>query len=209
MGVDVSHHNGKNIDWAKVKEAGNSFAYCKATEGATYTDETYALNVKGAREAGVHPGPYHFYRVTADPIKQAEHFVSVIKAAGYDKFCLPPALDLEDREGMKKTKDAVQMRKDVHAFLQHVGSALKRKMVLYVDPDFAQRYLDGSFGGTFLFIANYRVSAPHIPHGWMDWTFWQETDTGTVDGIGSGVDLDRFRLGAAHLEEWIAGTILK
>ena len=37
-GIDVSHYQG-NIDWDMIKDQGIQFAYIKATEGSTYTDE--------------------------------------------------------------------------------------------------------------------------------------------------------------------------
>lgn len=46
FGIDVSHHNGK-IAWQKVPNV--EFVYVKATEGATYVDPMFRLNIKGAK----------------------------------------------------------------------------------------------------------------------------------------------------------------
>lgn len=50
-GIDVSRHQGK-IDWKKVRRWKNKnldFVYIKATEGATYVDETYK-RISGRRK---------------------------------------------------------------------------------------------------------------------------------------------------------------
>ncbi|MBL4660370.1 MAG: hypothetical protein JKY19_08435, partial [Alcanivoracaceae bacterium] len=31
-----------------------------------------------------------------------------------------------------------------------------------------------------------------VPVGWKSWTFWQWSQSGTVDGITGAVDMDRF-----------------
>ncbi len=51
-GPDVSDYQG-GVDWAAVKAAGASFAFTKATEGLTFTCETFAPNWQGMRDAGI------------------------------------------------------------------------------------------------------------------------------------------------------------
>ena len=43
-----------------------------------------------------------------------------------------------------------------------------------------------------LWVASYRDGPPRIPQGWADYTFWQYSEKGKVDGIGVAVDLNRF-----------------
>jgi hypothetical protein len=38
-----------------------------------------------------------------------------------------------------------------------------------------------------------------VPSQWSDWTFWQFSETGTVPGINSKVDMDRFNGASADL----------
>jgi GH25 family lysozyme M1 (1,4-beta-N-acetylmuramidase) len=52
MGTDVSHYEGTGINWINVRNAGVTFAWCKATEATTYTDNTFAINQISARAAG-------------------------------------------------------------------------------------------------------------------------------------------------------------
>jgi hypothetical protein len=51
-GPDVSDYQG-SVDWAAVKAAGASFAFTKATEGLTFTCQTFAPNWQGMRDAGI------------------------------------------------------------------------------------------------------------------------------------------------------------
>ena len=51
-GPDVSDYQG-SVDWAAVKAAGASFAFTKATEGVTFTCDTFAPNWQGMRDAGI------------------------------------------------------------------------------------------------------------------------------------------------------------
>src|ERR1043165_5723604 len=94
LGIDVSHYNG-TINWTQVSAAGKTFAWCKATEGISYTDPTYATYMTGGNAAGVVMGAYHFARPASNSATdEANHFLAVASnhiGAGY----LPPALDLE------------------------------------------------------------------------------------------------------------------
>ena len=65
-GIDVSHYQG-SIDWDEVvNNTPISYAYLKATEGASLVDKTYARNLSEARRVGLSVGSYHFYRPNID-----------------------------------------------------------------------------------------------------------------------------------------------
>src|SRR5688572_6792170 len=61
LGVDVSHHQNA-IDWSKVVDSGHVFAFHKATEGATFTDDRYASNREAVAAESIPFGAYHFAR---------------------------------------------------------------------------------------------------------------------------------------------------
>src|SRR2546423_11084013 len=90
-GIDVSHHQGK-IDWSGVKASGIQFAYIKATEGADFTDATFAENWTNSNAAGIVRGAYHFFTLGISGQSQAAHFLATVPA---DAGALPPAIDLE------------------------------------------------------------------------------------------------------------------
>lgn len=204
MGIDVSHHQG-NVDWNKVKAAGNGFAFAKATESVSYIDPMFKTNWDGMQQAGIIRGAYHFYQATQDPVEQANHFLSVLNDNGFGDDDLPPVLDLEDRPGAAQIGSA-RLITDVTTWLETVSEATGRIPIIYADPDFWHSYMNNQFGQYFLWIANYGVPSPHIPGGWTSWTFWQYSDNGTVDGVSAHVDQDHFIGGPEGLADFVASS---
>jgi lysozyme len=191
-GVDVSHNNGR-VNWSRVRRAGISFAYIKATEGVTFADPACSTNLAGCRAAGVAPGLYHFYHHDADVQLQAAHFLRVVgKPQAGD---LPPALDVEapgDGSGSVAYPAADVVRR-LGEFVQTVERAIGRAPAIYTYPS-AWRELTANssvFADTCpLWIASY-ATTPTLVGGWSDYTFWQYADHGAVDGIPTNVDRDR------------------
>ena len=72
FGVDVSHYQG-TINWHAASAAGVAFAFCKATEGTTWTDPNFAANHGAAKAAGLVVGGYHFLR-PGGATAQAKHY---------------------------------------------------------------------------------------------------------------------------------------
>ena len=99
--IDVSHHNGV-IDWAAVAESGIKLAIIKATQGVSYVDPRFGINVANARSAGLYVIPYHFLD-KSDPDSQARHFAGVAQLGLGTPFALdwesndaPPAVEVEE-----------------------------------------------------------------------------------------------------------------
>lgn len=91
IGLDISHWQSTNIDWAKMVAANVKFIYLKASQGANYKDDCFEENYKNARAAGLAVGAYHF--TTKDnALAQYNNFVG---AMGDKELQLPPALDCE------------------------------------------------------------------------------------------------------------------
>lgn len=65
---------------------GFDFGFAKATEGTGWTGQTFAKNWANmevaVRSRGFARGAYHFLHPGEDPIAQARHFVTVVKASG-------------------------------------------------------------------------------------------------------------------------------
>lgn len=199
-GIDVSHWQGA-ISWPKVAAAGKKFAIIKATDGLVtdgqmFVDDKYAYNHANAKAAGLWTGAYHFARPDAtagDAVREADHFVSVMNLSAGD---LIPALDLEQAGGL--TIPALQAW--VKAFLDEVTKKIGAKPMIYTSPAFWKKYMGDSqaladLGYKTLWVAHWGVSSPTVPAnnwGGKGWTFWQYTSSGTVSGISTKVDLDRF-----------------
>ena len=202
-GIDVSHYDG-TIDWAKVKASGIDFAFMKATEGTTFVDPDLAANWKGAGDAGVIRGAYHFLRPADDAVAQADFFVATAGVPG--KGDLPLALDLETTDNMPNATVASVTA----AFLARVQEQTGRAPVVYTSARFWGTFAGPSTGYDqyALWDAQWTTACPSLPPAWVNWTFWQNAATGTVPGISGtmNVDLDQFNGSLAALQGWVDGS---
>ena len=184
-GIDVSHYQGE-INWERAAADGIRFAFIKATEGVSITDETFADHWEAAGEAGIYRGAYHFFRAGTDAEAQAKHFLKVTAGLSAE---LPAVLDLEvtDRQG------AAQIVKGAQAWMKTVEKGSGRKPLLYTMPRFADDFLGDKLAEYPLWVVDLRVGPPRLPKAWEDWTFWQYSHHGHVDGIQEEVDLNCFK----------------
>ena len=197
-GIDVSHWDA-GIDWPKVRATGQRFVFAKATEGINYKDDTFKDNWTGAKAAGLLRGAYHFFRCNVDAKKQADYFIDFVKAAKDDGE-LPPVLDLETNDGMTKEKIVVAAK----VWLDRVEAAFGKKPIIYSGQYFLQDYLVQPGGGPPpwakdypLWLAQYpnqfvEGAKPFLPRGWFNWSIWQYSDKGRINGINAAVDMNFF-----------------
>jgi lysozyme len=85
-----------------------------------------------------------------------------------------------------------------------VESAFNRKPIIYSRAYFLQDYFSEMGGGPPVWAKEYPLwlaqypnvyvegSQPSLPRGWFQWTFWQYSQTGRVNGINAKVDLNVF-----------------
>jgi lysozyme len=194
-GVDVASHQhpgGAPIDWQAVVAWGVDFAYIKATEGDTYTNPYFGEDWRGAGEAGLLRGAYHYARPrlplwTATYDAQRFLLTTGPFAGPAD---LPPVLDLEDTGGLSRP-DLVAW---AEAWMSEITLQTGRWPMLYSAPWF----LDGVVGGTPeladhpMWIAEYTSAGfpQGMPVGWSSWTVWQFTASAQIPGIPAPVDLN-------------------
>jgi len=198
-GLDVSRWQGV-VDWQAVAEAGYKFVFIKATEGTAYIDPCLAANWKGAREAGLKVGAYHFFWPTLSVQKQVQHFLA---ALGDMKFDLPLALDVE-KPGRGDIGAAVR------ACLHLLEQWDVRKPLVYTAHFFWDDHVASDIGWDEwpLWVANYNVRTSTLPKGWNTWMFWQPSRMGHVPGVEGHVDLDWFAGSLDQLEELDEGEIM-
>jgi GH25 family lysozyme M1 (1,4-beta-N-acetylmuramidase) len=219
-GLDVSNWNGA-IRWSKVRAAGYRFAFGKATEGTSYTDQTYTTNRNGSESAGLVFGAYHFARptggtvaaATASAIAQANYFLAV---AGPQPGELPPVLDLEKTGNLPRARLLVWTL----AWLGQIYARTGVQPFVYTSPLFWRLHLGNSTAvaaaGTELWIAHWTGALqPLVPaQNWngFGWSFWQWTDCVSVPGISKKcTDGDRMngtKLSAVAIEPYPAGPPL-
>lgn len=193
-GVDVAAHDGV-VDWRRVKEAGNSFAFVRAAYG-TRADSYLKQNLLGAREAGLATGVYHFIRATRDFQQQIDLMVELIDSVGTGAGDLPPVLDVEDNPAFDGPWNPTWNDAYLTALTQWIW-AVRNKTgahpILYTRAGFWQELGNPTvFSDCPLWVASYRVGPPRLPVSWDRYTFWQYTEKGRVDGIAGLVDLNYF-----------------
>jgi lysozyme len=186
-GIDVSRYQ-ENISWEAVKEMNVNniqlgFAFIKATEGVGNTDPYFKRNWRKSKKAGIIRGAYHFFIATKDGKLQAKNFIKNVDLKSGD---LPPVLDVEQIY----TANASQLRKEIKAWLDAVENYYSVRPIIYTYLDFYDRYLKGYFDDYPLWVAHYLQ--PHQPRISRDWTFWQHSEQGHVNGILSKVDFNVF-----------------
>jgi lysozyme len=184
-GIDVSHHQGE-IDWRGVASDGIAFTYIKASEGGTVADARFRENWRGADDAGLRRGAYHFFTLCRSGAEQAAHF---LRTAPPERSALPPAVDLELGGNCAGRPSRKAVTAELDAFLGAVERAWGRDAVLYVGEDWEDHYP--------------LLARSRRPH-WLvsllgrpgpEWTVWQVHWRARVDGVSSPVDLDVGRLG--------------
>lgn len=183
-GIDVSHYQGR-IDWNQVAGGARiSYAYMKATEGATYVDDTYRYNLSEAKRVGLSVGSYHFYRPNVSPQVQFQNIKNNILAEEQD---LVPIIDIEHRGNVSETKFIADLAELIRLVEAHYG----KKPLLYSYQNFYNRHLAGKFKGYHWMIAKYdQSSQPRLNDG-KDYIMWQYSSTGSIPGIKGNVDRSR------------------
>lgn len=183
QGVDVSRHQG-DIDWHALARTDIRFAYIKASEGADYADPMFAAHWRGAGEAGLKRGAYHFFTLCKTGLEQARNFLRVAP-----KGELPPAVDLEHMTGCRRGPQIVDVPHEVNAYLDAVEASAGARPVLYTTREFHDAHLRALRGERFWIRSLFRW--PQFRR--QEWVFWQHHNKARRPGVQGPVDLDSFR----------------
>ena len=192
-GIDVSKFQG-TIDWSKVKADGVEYAFIRmgyrgyGSSGKMVTDETFEDNLKGATSNGVDVGVYFFSQAVneEEAIEEANYVLEAIK--GYD-VTYPIVIDIEevtDSDARTANLTQEQWTKNCIAFCETIKAAGYTPMIygnlktffIMLDMEQLEAY-DKWFA--------YYDTPVYFPY---EFTIWQYTDEGTVDGISTDVDLN-------------------
>jgi lysozyme len=201
-GIDVSKWEG-TINWTKVKAAGIGFAFARVSDGANTRDATFATNWAGAKSVGIVRGAYQFFRPAQSATAQADLLIAAL-GGSYTPGDLPPVIDVEDTGGLAAATVAARVR----TWVDRVHAQLGVTPIVYTGKYFWRDEVGGpsSFAGNPLWIAQYTSLCPDLPAPWSRWTFWQNSETGTVNGISGAVDLDKFNGSLADLQAFANGV---
>jgi len=203
-GIDVSHFQ-REVDWAAVAASDVRFCFIKATEGAGNVDPRFVQNWRGAGDAGLVRGAYHFFHPAGgDAAAQADSFIRTVGLLKPGD--LPPVLDLEVPAAWTGIAAADRAPLAIQ-WLETVENRLGAKPIVYLSPAFAIEILANapSLARFPVWLAHYtNAGAPNVIKPWNSWTFWQYTREGKTPGVTLPVDLDRFN---GSLDELKALTV--
>jgi lysozyme len=189
--IDVSHHQGANINFALVKAAGIVGVVHKATAGTNMKDKMYPINRQKALAAGLLWGAYHWGTGDVDGGDQAQFFLDY--AAPDDQTLL--ALDYEPNVSGPNRLGPDMTPQIAADFVTAINESQDRFPVLYTGMAMAGHF--PNLPQCPLWWARYANQPAGIPPTWTTWTLWQYTDglhglsPHSVDGIGP-CDRDQF-----------------
>lgn len=181
--VDVSYHNGV-INWKKAKEAGVVGAIIRCGYGRDFTkydDSRYRANMDGALAVGIKVGVYLYsYAKTIESAKSEAAHVLRLVAPYKSRISLPIYYDLEEEGTQTGAKErAIVFGEILEAQGYTVG--------VYANEYWWRTYLKGLDRFT-KWVAKWGSVEPK---GFSNMELWQYDAYGRVNGIGSGVDLDK------------------
>ena len=183
-GIDISHYQG-NVFWEIIGDNTNmAYVYLKASEGGDRIDEKFERNIELAHQYGLKVGAYHFFRPRTDLNKQLVNFMAQCRPKEQD---LVPMIDIETKGGLSTEEFCDSLLK----FIKLVETAYRQQPLLYTFTNFYNQNLIGKIDGYPLMVAQYTQREPVLADG-RDFTMWQYTGKGRINGINGYVDKSRF-----------------
>lgn len=200
-GIDVSRWQSQ-VDYSRVARAGIKYVFCKATQGLNCVDPLFARNWAGIKAARLIRGAYHFASVQRPAIDQADFFARTVGTLGEGD--LPLALDIEAADNLPP----IRIARWVSDFVLRLQQITERDPIIYTTASFWKDHCGlVTLGNLPLWVAHYtNAPEPNIPRGWDNYTFWQYSQNGKVDGVTGAVDRNRFRGTLADLNR-LAGHV--
>lgn len=190
VGIDVSEWD-TDTDWAAVAADGIDYVmirvgYRGSTAGGIYEDNLFEYHYQGAKDNGLLVGLYFFSEATsaAEGREEAERVLEILDGRPLD---LPICFDHEsysDPEGRAFGITDAQYSAATQAFcnrIEHAG---------YVAGIYGNRYAIAKLSAEVrdmytVWLAEWDTD---LPHAQFDFTFWQFTNAGHVDGMWRRVD---------------------
>ena len=197
VGIDVSIYQG-DIDWKKVKSSGVDFVMIRLgfrgyATGKLMLDANFHKNIEGALDAGLDVGIYFFSQAvtTKEAVEEATMCIKYL-APYKGRITYPVAIDTEyvNSATARTNKSTVtnKIRTDVCiAFCETVKNAGYKPMV-YSNKNWLLNNLQLSRLNNYdIWYARYGSSTPDYDY---DFTIWQYTGSGRINGIVGDVDLN-------------------
>jgi len=187
IGIDVSSWQG-DINFQKLKEAGVEFAFVRVgskwgSNGEYFLDSKFERNIQGFNEAGIPVGIY-FYSYAKNEQEAREEAEWIIEKVKNYKVDLPIAFDFEDWSNYNKYKMSLyRLNRNAEVFIETLENAGYEGM-LYSSLNYLGKVWD--INDKTVWLAHYTSKTGYQG----DYTFWQFSNAGRVDGIYGDVDLN-------------------
>jgi GH25 family lysozyme M1 (1,4-beta-N-acetylmuramidase) len=211
LGIDVSTYQpDTSMDWPSIKSGGISFAWAKATEGATGNDNQYTAHMPNGKAAGIYMGSYHYAHPESNASStEANHFWT--RAATYTKndgLSLNPMLDVEGAAfsgHVGTTTTTAWCNEWCNAIIASAAAqGVTLKPNIYVSACNACNF-DSTISQWYCDIADYNGQNAQTSTPWTTctscerwgtgtgaWNFWQYSSTGGITGYANNIDKDVF-----------------
>lgn len=178
QGVTVREADGA-VNFEKVRDAGFSTVYLRASAGDNYVDCRLNANARAAAAAGLDVGYTHYLtaRTEAEAREQAAFFLKTIQGRAAN---LRPAMMFDRFRGLDiRTVNAIG-----EAFLSAVEQGTGVAPILRADAESANLIWYQSLAERYpLWIVEPNVAAPTVAEGkWEGWTGWEYADYGDIEG---------------------------
>ncbi len=192
-GIDISSYSG-NVDWDKVKAAGVDFVMVRlggrgyGEEGSLYADDRALEYIQGAQAAGIKAGGYFFSQAitTEEAVEEAAYVKNLL---GDLKLDYPIAYDWEIIKDDNARTDGVsstQATECARAFCETVKSYGYKPMIYSPSRELYFKYDLTRLADYDIWYCEYS----NVPEFYYQFTMWQYSESGTVDGIDGTVDLN-------------------
>lgn len=192
-GIDVSVFQG-NINWEEVAADGIDFVILRigyrgyGTKGIMGIDDNFYKNYDGAVNAGLKVGAY-FYSQATNAEEAREEARYVLSALGDRELQMPVVYDWEyvdNAEARTANMTSEQITECAVNFCNEIELS-GRDVMIYFNREIGYfEYELARISGYDFWLAEYSEYPTFI----YKFNMWQYTDSGTVNGISSRVDLN-------------------
>lgn len=186
VGIDI-YWRDVISDWSVLAKH-IDFMFIKATEGDWRDDPDFTEHRALAKANRIPCGFYHFYRSNKSPESQARDLIRVVGSISNGE--LPVVCDWETEDDPRDGNDASEVKR----FLDIIEAHFKVTPIIYSGSSFIKnKNLSADWTRYPLWVAHYTTADRlRIPKPWSNYTFWQNSSTAIVDGMGKKVDHNYF-----------------
>lgn len=190
-GIDISRYQG-SIDFAAVKNSGVDYTMIRCGyrgygSGQLAADPMFESHINAALSNDMPVGVYFFSQAvtTQEAVEEADYVIDMISK--YD-ITYPVAIDVEEvtEDYRQQNLSASEMTDIVIAFCERIKEAGYTPMI-YANLPFIGGRLEMNRLEEYDKWYAYYAEAPYMPY---EFTMWQYTSSGTVDGVDGSVDMN-------------------